>query len=101
MTGEAVQQPAIHGDGMTVPHHPRLGPNGSFLHAAIAVLRAVEAGETAAVRTRPARSGDNPLRQPTVVQGALAAPTMVVQLRRQGKPRRRDITPNHRKPKRD
>ncbi len=99
----AAQQAAMHGTGMTVPYAALLGPNGSFLHAAIAVLRTIEAGEAAAARPRPARSddkaADNPHRQPPVVQGVLAAPTMVVPPRRQGKPRRRDITPNHRKPK--
>ncbi len=101
----AALQAAIHGNAMTVPYAALLGPNGSFLHAAIAFLRTVEAGEAAAARPRPLRGGDktadNPLQQPIVVHGALAVPTTVVPPRRQGKPRRRDITPNHRKPKRD
>lgn len=88
---------------MAVPYAALTGPNGSFLLAAIAVLRTAEAAEQAPVRTRPPRgsdkAADNPHRQATVVQGILAAPTMIVPPRRQGKPRRRGAVPDHRKPK--
>ncbi len=103
-TAPAAQQAAMHGNAMTVPYAAVAGPNGSFLHAAIAALRTIEAGEAATARPRPARGGDkaadNPLRQPTVVHGVLVAPTAVVPQRRQGKRRRRDTTPNHREPNR-
>ncbi len=101
----AAQQLAIHGDGLTVVHHPRLGSNGSFFQAAIAFLRTVEAAEQAPVRTRPARNvekaTDNHLRQANTVQGALAAPVPVVPSRRRDRPRRRGAAPDQRKPKRD
>ncbi len=90
---------------MTVPYAALLGPNGSFLHAAIAVLRTMDAAEQAPVRPRAPHNGekatDNPFRQPTVVQGALAIPITFVPPRRQGKPRRRGAAPDHRQPKRD
>lgn len=102
-TVPSAQQPLIQGNGMIVVHHLRLAPNGSFLHAAIAFLRIVEAAESAPVRARAPHNGekatDNPHRQPTAVQGALVAPTTVVPWRRWVKPRRRAADPDHRKPK--
>ncbi len=97
------QQAAFLGNATTVPYAALAGQNGSFLHAALAVLRTMEAGEATAPRPRQARGGDKAAdtvpRQPTVVHGTLAVPAAFVPQRRNGKRRRRDTAPNHREPK--